>query len=90
MNLFLLTLFLALPILVVGMIFLSIKIKAKNLRFLLAFSAAYLFAISVTHLLPECYEGAHKKTIGIFIIIGFFIQIIIDSFSSGIEHGHVH
>jgi zinc and cadmium transporter len=90
MNLFLLTLFLALPILLIGMLFLSIKIKAKNLRFLLAFSAAYLFAISVTHLLPECYEGAHTKTIGIFIIIGFFIQIIIDSFSSGIEHGHVH
>ena len=47
MNLFLLTLFLALPILLVGMLFLSIKIKAKNLRFLLAFSAAYLFAISM-------------------------------------------
>jgi zinc and cadmium transporter len=90
MNLGLLTLLLALPVLITGSIFLSLKIKAKNLRFLLAFSAAYLFAISVTHLLPECYEGANGKTIGLFILIGFFIQIIIEYFSAGIEHGHVH
>ena len=90
MNLFLLTSYLSLPILVIGIIFLSIKIKAKNLRFLLAFSAAYLFAISATHLLPECYDNAHAKTIGVFILIGFFIQIVIEYFSAGIEHGHVH
>ncbi len=90
MSLWLLTIALSLPVLVTGFIFLSLKIKAKNLRFLLAFSAAYLFTISVTHLLPECYEGANGKTIGLFILIGFFIQIIIEYFSAGIEHGHVH
>ncbi|MBI3520032.1 MAG: ZIP family metal transporter [Bacteroidetes bacterium] len=90
MSLWLLTILLSLPVLVTGFIFLSLKIKAKNLRFLLAFSAAYLFAISVTHLLPECYEGADGKTIGLFILIGFFIQIIIEYFSAGIEHGHIH
>ncbi len=90
MNLGILTILLSLPVLVTGLIFLSFKIKAKNLRFLLAFSAAYLFAISATHLLPECYEGANGKTIGLFILIGFFIQIIIEYFSAGIEHGHIH
>ncbi|MES2133131.1 MAG: ZIP family metal transporter [Bacteroidota bacterium] len=90
MNLIQLTLLLSLPVLITGFIFLSLKIKAKNLRFLLAFSAAYLFTISVTHLLPECYEGANGKTIGLFILIGFFVQIIIEYFSAGIEHGHVH
>lgn len=90
MNLALLTLLLALPVVLTGLVFLSLKIKGKNLRFLLAFSAAYLFAISVTHLLPECYEGANVKTVGIFILIGFFIQIVIEYFSAGIEHGHVH
>ncbi len=90
MSLWLLTLLLSLPVLITGFIFLSLKIKAKNLRFLLAFSAAYLFAISVMHLLPESYEGANGKTIGLFILIGFFIQIIIEYFSAGIEHGHVH
>lgn len=90
MNLALLTILLALPVVVTGLVFLSLKIKGKNLRFLLAFSAAYLFAISVTHLLPECYEGSNTKTVGMFILIGFFIQIVIEYFSAGIEHGHVH
>lgn len=90
MNLALLTILLALPVVLTGLVFLSLKIKGKNLRFLLAFSAAYLFAISVTHLLPECYEGSNTKTVGIFILIGFFIQIVIEYFSAGIEHGHVH
>lgn len=78
------------PVLVTGLVFLSLKIKAQNLRFLLAFSAAYLFAISVTHLLPECYEGTNTKTIGLFILVGFFIQIVLEYFSTGIEHGHTH
>jgi len=90
MSLWLLTILLALPVLITGSIFLSLKIKAKNLRFLLAFSAAYLFAISVTHLLPECYEGTNTKTVGLFILGGFFIQILLEYFSAGIEHGHIH
>lgn len=90
MSLWLLTILLSLPVLVTGFIFLSLKIQAKNLRFLLAFSAAYLFTISVTHLLPECYENSNYKAVGIFILIGFFIQIFIEYFSAGIEHGHIH
>lgn len=90
MSLWLLTILLALPVVITGAFFLSLKIQGKNLRFLLAFSAAYLFAISVTHLLPECYEGTNAKTVGIFILIGFFIQIVIEFFSAGIEHGHIH
>ncbi len=90
MSLWLLTILLALPVLITGSIFLSLKIKAKNLRFLLAFSAAYLFTISVTHLLPECYEGTNTKTVGLFILVGFFIQILLEYFSAGIEHGHIH
>jgi zinc transporter ZupT len=90
MSLWLLTILLSLPVLVTGFIFLSLKIKTQNLRFLLAFSAAYLFSISVTHLLPECYEGSNTKSIGLFILVGFFIQIFLEYFSTGIEHGHTH
>lgn len=90
MSLWLLTILLSLPVLITGFIFLSLKIQAKNLRFLLAFSAAYLFTISVTHLLPECYESSNYKTIGLFILVGFFIQIMLEYFSAGIEHGHIH
>jgi len=90
MSLWLLTILLSLPVLVTGFIFLSLRIKTQNLRFLLAFSAAYLFSISVTHLLPECYEGTNTKSIGLFILVGFFIQIFLEYFSTGVEHGHTH
>lgn len=78
------------PIVLTGSIALSIKINQTNLRLLLAFSAAYLFALAIIHLLPEAFEGGHVKQMGLFIVLGFCIQLLIDTFSTGIEHGHVH
>lgn len=59
------------------------------LKMLLSFSGAYLFAISVLHLMPGVYQQGGAD-IGIWIMAGFFIQIILEFFSEGIEHGHVH
>ena len=59
------------------------------LKLLLAFSGAYLFAICILHLIPDLYLSA-KSSIGIYILIGFFFQILLEFFSEGIEHGHVH
>lgn len=67
-------------------------IKKNNPRFLklsLAFSGSYLFAITFLQLLPEVYASNDNKT-GIFILIGFMFQIILELFSEGIEHGHIH
>jgi zinc transporter ZupT len=83
-------LFLIAPILLTGSLALVIRINQGNLRLLLAFSAAYLFALSIIHLLPEAYEFGQVKQMGLFIVLGFTIQLIIDTFSTGIEHGHVH
>jgi len=59
---------------------------------LLAFSGAYLFTLTITHLLPEALalmpEQGHR--IGYFILAGFFGQLVLEVFSHGIEHGHVH
>jgi zinc and cadmium transporter len=65
------------------------KINATFLKLLLSFSAAYLFAISVLHLIPEVYASADKY-IGLYVLIGFLLQIVLEIFSEGIEHGHVH
>ena len=117
----------------------------KNLKLLLAFSGAFLLALTVTHLLPEVYESSihteqthsHSVTeevhdhdhdhsthnheahdheshdheghdhdnhseqveaahdhssnpIGLFIMAGIIFQIILEYFSKGAEHGHVH
>ncbi len=64
-------------------------LKASAIKLLLAFSGAYLFAISVFHLLPEVYTGDGKR-IGLFLLIGFILQIVLEFFSQGIEHGHGH
>lgn len=70
----------------------------KNLKLLLAFSGSFLLALTVSHLLPEIYivqnasqstEHTHNNT-GIFIMIGIVFQIILEYFSQGAEHGHVH
>jgi zinc transporter ZupT len=61
----------------------------KNLKLLLAFSGSFLLSLTVIHLLPEVYE-AHNHNVGIFIMIGILFQIILEFFSKGAEHGHVH
>lgn len=61
----------------------------KNLKLLLAFSGSFLLSLTVMHLLPEVYKS-ENKTIGVFIMVGILFQIILEFFSKGAEHGHVH
>jgi zinc transporter ZupT len=61
----------------------------KNLKLLLAFSGSFLLSLTVIHLLPEVYES-HNHSVGIFIMVGILFQIILEFFSKGAEHGHVH
>ena len=61
----------------------------KNLKLLLAFSGSFLLSMTVVHLLPEVYEIKSHST-GLFIMIGILFQIILEFFSKGAEHGHVH
>jgi zinc transporter ZupT len=60
-----------------------------NLKLLLAFSGAFLLSITVMDLLPDLYV-LKNKSIGIFIMMGILFQIILEFFSKGAEHGHVH
>lgn len=61
----------------------------KALRLLLSFTGAYLFAITLVHLLPDLYalEGSRA---GMYILAGFLLQILLENLSQGIEHGHIH
>jgi hypothetical protein len=69
-------------------LFLEPKNK-KNLKLLLAFSGAFLLALTVFHLLPEVY-AASSPSIGLFIMLGILFQIVLEVASKGAEHGHVH
>ena len=69
---------------------LFLKPKSKtNLKLLLAFSGSFLLSLTVMHLLPEVYES-NNSSIGLFIMAGILFQIILEFFSKGAEHGHVH
>jgi zinc and cadmium transporter len=71
-------------------IFLVKSDKSQLLKLILSFSGAYLFAITVLHLIPEAYSGPDHAEIGIYILIGFLLQIFLEQFSEGVEHGHIH
>lgn len=63
--------------------------KKNNLKLLLAFSGSFLLSLTVMDLLPKVYES-HNPSIGLFIMVGILFQIILEFFSKGAEHGHVH
>jgi len=70
-------------------IFLFKKENSNRLKLVLSFSGAYLFAITVLHLMPDVYSSGNPQ-IGLFILGGFLLQIFMEQFSEGIEHGHIH
>ncbi|PVW13955.1 ZIP family metal transporter [Marixanthomonas spongiae] len=69
-------------------LFLKTK-RIQQIALYLAFSGAFLLAITVFELLPEVFETP-SKSIGVFIMIGILLQIFLEFFSKGAEHGHVH
>jgi zinc transporter ZupT len=67
--------------------------KGKNTSFklLLVFAGSYLFGITIIHILPELYRQHQSyEWIGLFVLGGFFLQQLLEYFTSGIEHGHLH
>ncbi len=62
----------------------------SNLKLLLAFSGAFLLSITVFELIPHLYHDHDGKTVGLFIMLGILLQIFLEFFSKGAEHGHVH
>jgi zinc transporter ZupT len=63
--------------------------KQKNLKLLLAFSGAFLLSVTVFDLLPKVFED-DGHDIGLFIMLGILLQICLEFFSKGAEHGHLH
>jgi hypothetical protein len=58
---------------------------------MLVFAGAFIFSITIVHLLPELLtSSANPRKIGLFVLVGFFMQIFIDFTTTGVEHGHLH
>ncbi|RNC86362.1 MAG: ZIP family metal transporter [Winogradskyella sp.] len=74
----------------VAIAFVTKNKKLKSTKLLLSFSGAFLLALTLFDLLPEVYEQLNAKRIGLLIMCGILLQIILEFFSKGAEHGHVH
>lgn len=91
MNLFLLSILLFATALLSGLSIYILKPDNKNyLKLLLSFSGAFLFSIAVINILPEIFSHGDNHYIGIYIIVGFLIQLLLDYITHGVEHGHSH
>ncbi len=65
--------------------------KQNWLKIILAFSGAYLFTITIIHILPDVLSSTNDPhEVGYYVLAGFFLQLILEIFSQGIEHGHMH
>jgi zinc transporter ZupT len=72
-------------------VFIKPIIKPIYFTLSLAFSGAYLFTLTLTHILPELFaESQSPFQIGIFVVVGFLMQVLLEFFTEGIEHGHLH
>ncbi len=56
---------------------------------LLAFSGGYILAVTVLHLLPDVYSH-NGIEVGWMVLSGLLLQLFLEHFSGGVEHGHVH
>ena len=79
----------------------ALRLDARaHVKLFNAFAGSYLLCVTFLHLLPEVYAAhAHDHgdvqpvsplTIGLLMLAGFFVQVLLDVISLGVEHGHVH
>ena len=80
-----------LAVLIGALIVLVLKQKRSLFtKLLLSFSGAFLLALTLFDLLPEVYHHLDAKLTGLYIMFGILLQIILEFFSKGAEHGHIH
>ena len=64
--------------------------KNLSITLLLAFSGSFLLAATLFELLPSVYWWSNNKVAGLLIMVGIILQIFLEFFSKGAEHGHMH
>ncbi len=76
----------------------------KLLSYIGVFGGAFLLAVCFVHLLPEAltlqgethvcsshHSHSHSiLSVGVFVLIGFILQLVLELLSNGAEHGHMH
>jgi len=76
-------------VLISGSFIFLIGNKRPTMKFLLTFSGSFLIGIVFMGIVPEVYDK-HLPYVGVFVMLGFIIQLILELISEGAEHGHTH
>jgi zinc and cadmium transporter len=72
-----------------SLVFLFKPDDQRILKFLLAFSGAFLIGITFLKLVPEVFSKPAMFT-GLFVLLGFLLQLMLELITEGAEHGHRH
>lgn len=64
--------------------------KESFTKLLLAFSGSFLLALSILVLMPHVFGGHDNKYAGMYVLGGFLLQIFLDFYTRGADHGHYH
>jgi len=84
----------ALPVIAVlfgVLIAVLVERRSKSpLWILLPFSGSFLLSITLFDLMPELFSAPETKGISLAVLCGILLQIFLEFFSKGAEHGHVH
>ncbi len=64
-------------------------LRDRWLHLVLSFSGAYLLSITAVHLVPDAFSSGDPR-VGLSLLIGFFLQVVFEQMSTGVEHGHIH
>ena len=86
--------------LVIGVLFGSVSIVgiltlmfesffSKIKQYVTTIGVSFVLSLICIHILPELFANT-APNLGVYLLIGFLIQIILELFSRGVEHGHVH
>jgi len=71
-------------------VFLLKNYSKSFFRSILVFTGAFFLGITILHILPEVYHSSDVALAGIFILFGYFLQVVLEMYTSGVEHGHLH
>jgi len=66
-------------------------LKVHSHRFIshtVIFSGSFLMGIALFGLMPELFDNIREA--GVWIVAGFLFQIILERFTGGLGHGHIH
>ena len=85
-------LFLFLTAMIAGLlVFFAPEFRERYFTLVLVFAGSYLFSITIFHIIPELFNSGYSNSrMGLYILLGFLLQQLLEFWSSGIEHGHIH